>query len=244
MDPNHGAYCFKSKEDFLGFYIVAAKRDKLNFTNYQLTELVYDESNIFAPQKSYQGKIRTLLTGEKYRDLSVFVRFAFFLLIVGFHAAIGTLIGLVLGSIMLSGSGCLAMAYVGAIISCGLALLAQANDYRGLLCVTQYSKECWCRFTNWIQTEPPSNTEPSHGVGAHGIGNATDSTASILDGFSHDNDVSGIKTSAKPDHTIRSNHAENKAPLPQFWINQKGLGAKSIDQLICDEPWSRSSTNI
>lgn len=102
MDPNYGAFLFHHAQDFIDFYVAAARASKeagLDYRFYSLAEIKYDEKEQLTETKTWQGKIRTLLTGPKYGDSEVSDTVSFFLTL-GFYMALGGSVGWVVGSIL------------------------------------------------------------------------------------------------------------------------------------------------
>ena len=161
MDPNHGAYLFNTKEEFKEFYVAAAKIDKsqgVQFKFYNIDELQDDRHNQLKESITWGGKIRSLLTGNKYNDnaqVSIHVTgTAYALLGGGIGAGVGALLGSVVPII-----GTIVGAVFGALLgaTAGLALnwLAAKNGHMGLLGVPHYIRERWHSYT-----EKSSDTEP------------------------------------------------------------------------------------
>lgn len=75
MDPNHGAFLFTSKAEFLFAYelIYTHQKNKypnLTFKYYEISKLEEDTSGHKKESITLWGKIRTLLTGRKYPNQS------------------------------------------------------------------------------------------------------------------------------------------------------------------------------
>ena len=156
MDPNHGAYLFNNKEEFIEFYNAAAEMDKtkgLYFKFYEIDHLQDDKENHMEESMSWRGKIRSLLTGTKYNDnhdianASIFV--AYGTLGCGIGASIGAIVGSivpVIGTIL----GAIVGGTIGLVAGSILEATAEIKGNFGLLGVPHYVQERWHSLTENI----------------------------------------------------------------------------------------------
>ncbi|MBA2650763.1 MAG: hypothetical protein H0U73_00630 [Tatlockia sp.] len=93
MDPNHGAYCFFSKEEFIEFYVSSNQilTSATSYVRYELSELRYAPNELETPHKIFEGKFRSFLTGSKYLNPS------FEIALIFFHVGLGLVLGSSLG---------------------------------------------------------------------------------------------------------------------------------------------------
>ncbi|MCL9684392.1 hypothetical protein [Legionella maioricensis] len=160
MDPNHGAYLFQSPKDFIDFYVAASKNDKeagVDFRFYSLSELNYDEKETLAESKTWQGVIRSFLTGSKYNDnnsLSSRVTSGIYTALgAGVGAGAGAAFGAAIGSvfpIIGTAVGAIIGAVLGTLIGGGagwsLNTFAQRNGHYGILSIPHLIQDNWHSF--------------------------------------------------------------------------------------------------
>lgn len=149
MDPNHGAYLFKNKQDFIDFYVVAAKKEKksgVDFRFYTLSELKYDEHNVLEESNTRRGILRTILTGAKYNDNRLFSNAITSGVSIALGGGIGAGIGALIGSIV-PGIGTVVGATIGAVVGGFLGnrldFLAHNQGHLGLLAVPHLIQDIW-----------------------------------------------------------------------------------------------------
>ncbi|MFT4059356.1 MAG: hypothetical protein QM652_07390 [Legionella sp.] len=144
MDPNYGAYLFHHEKEFIDFYITTSemyKAKEYHFKFYQIVELIYDKTNQLVESRSWAGKIRSLLTGNKYSGNS-FPGYTFYegLIFVGFIVVYF----IVIASLIISWSN---IPIAGLLFGLGAMLLGDLgaralNDgHRGLLAISHYLQE-------------------------------------------------------------------------------------------------------
>ncbi len=94
MDPIHGAYFFKDEEEFIEFYIVSNQilSSATSYVRYKISEIRYAPNEFANNHKTYEGKLRSLLTGAKYTNPSFEIAIIF--LHMGLGLAFGSLMGL------------------------------------------------------------------------------------------------------------------------------------------------------
>ncbi|KTD30448.1 hypothetical protein [Legionella maceachernii] len=148
MDPEHGVYLFRNKNDFIDFYVAAAKKDKedgVDFHFYRLTELIYDKDHRLIDSKTKMGKIRTLLTGAKYDDgvnsaefINTCIHFAGGALLGGLAAVMTPIVG---GGLSVTAAGGL----FGGLVLTGLSKLARNSGHYGLLGIPHFIQDNWYR---------------------------------------------------------------------------------------------------
>ncbi len=161
MDPNHGVYLFKTKEEFCEFYLTASKIDKqqgVQFKFYNIDELRDDQHHQLEESISWSGKIRSLLTGNKYNDNTQISQGVTSTTYSLFGGGIGAGIGAIMGSITpIVGTifGAILGCFIGAIAGYTLNWFAVKNGHMGLLGVPHYLQERWYSYT-----EHSSEIEP------------------------------------------------------------------------------------
>lgn len=145
MDPNHGVYLFNNKIDFIDFYEAASKLDKkygADFRFYQIDELKYDPNNELTESKTIMGKVRTLLTGNKYRDHQGFYGITILGIYFTMGTGIGAVIGGLIGSAIMPGIGTIVGSLIGGTIgvftSVGLSFMAISYEHGGVLGVPHF----------------------------------------------------------------------------------------------------------
>lgn len=146
MDPTYDAYIFNSENDFIEFYKLTASRYQPQYNFYQIRELHHNPEQNLCESLTWRGKLRTLLTGNKYSDGEIFsTRQTIFYPLIGIIA--GALIGVALGGII---GGLLAVtvgaisgvAIIGGLVSF-LQYKAHQSHHKGLLGIPHYLQEWW-----------------------------------------------------------------------------------------------------
>ena len=161
MDPNHGAYCFNNSEEFVEFYRVIYKT--LRPTNYELNVLMYDPNNQEKPSNTFEGKLRSLLTGGKYPGSTAGLFLLLFVFVFYWTIAICLFTAL---PILLEASTAIILlaAFSGVLAATTLTMLAVSAGLWGLLCIPNYLYECWSSNDTSIPDDPlpmdiPVNTK-------------------------------------------------------------------------------------
>lgn len=139
MDPNLGAYLFENQAEFISAYQLSwlYQREKHNdnhYLSYTVDELQEDRTLTRREQKTWQGKLRTLLTGSKYQYsgnklVDIFSPIFASILFQGMIAAIGA----VLGTVLFPGIGSVGGAVAGAYLASFLLLIGATQGYQGFL---------------------------------------------------------------------------------------------------------------
>ncbi|CAM4505491.1 MAG: hypothetical protein LEGION0403_FIIPPAGN_02575 [Legionella sp.] len=159
MDPNYGAFLFHRASDFIDLYVAAAQAGYA-YHFYYLSEMNYDEKEQLTESKTWQGKIRTLLTGPKYHDrslswfpLAIATVIFNLTLSAGIGWGIGSILGATIGSVVpILGTavgaevGGLLGAMLGVLAGEILSMIAIDNNYHGLLGIPHMLQEHWHRF--------------------------------------------------------------------------------------------------
>ncbi len=184
MDPNHGAYLFQSPNDFIDFYTIAAVKEKeagADFRFYSLSELKCDKNLELTESKTWQGTMRTFLTGSKYRNNSLFSLIVTSSIYMTLGAVIGTGIGAALGAAIGSVVPVIGTAIgtaVGAMVGSGiggvagelLTIMAYRRGHTGILSVPHLIQDNWHSFKeNWLSRHYliSSKTKDSAAAGAN-----------------------------------------------------------------------------
>jgi len=151
MDPNHGAFLFDTKEQFIAAYRLLYMQQSQQtdgnavFQFYSVDQLREDPQLKEKESRTFAGKIRTLLTGSKYLDNHFIPRF----INIGLSAGVGALVGGIVGSV-LPVIGTLIGVVIGGIIGGmgGSVAITQAErrGHFGLLGVIHACKEQLYRF--------------------------------------------------------------------------------------------------
>ncbi|WP_133138031.1 hypothetical protein [Legionella rowbothamii] len=217
MDSNHGAYLFKNKQDFLDFYIAAAGKEKevgVDFRFYTISELKYDKDMSLQETKTFQGILRTLLTGTKYGDngaLSYIVSSGVYMAIGGglsggVGAGIGALVGSVVpivGTLIGATIGALIGATVGITLGAGLTTIATSKGHVGLLGVPHLIQDTWQnikeKISNFIFPSPKKNLSRASTEVITDKDSSLCSTASILSSLNFSPSSPPSSISAAPD---------------------------------------------
>lgn len=181
MDPNYGAFLFHCASDFIDLYVAAAQSNKeagYVYPFYYLSEMNYDEHGQLTESKTWQGKIRTLLTGPKYDERSLsLVPFVIAVLIfdmtlsAGIVCGIGSILGAIIGSVVpIVGTafgaevGGFLGVLLGALAGELLCFIALNNDYQGLLGIPHMLQDYWHRFKEKRTSSSSSNSNDSKAV--------------------------------------------------------------------------------
>ena len=151
MDPNHGAFLFDTKEQFIAAYMLLYMQQSQQtggmavFQFYSVEQLREDPQLREKESRTFAGKIRTLLTGSKYLDNHLAPRF----INIGLSAGVGALVGGIIGSVF-PGVGTLIGAVIGGVVGgiggFGATRLAEKRGHFGLLGVLHAGKEQLYRF--------------------------------------------------------------------------------------------------
>lgn len=148
MDPNHGAFLFDSKEQFIAaFLLIFMANPASAYSFYSIHKISLNLQNE-PEKKTLQGKVRSIATGSKYYAPweSFLTRFA--------HGTIGTLLGgiggAIIGTVIFPVVGTAIGAFVGGVVGGGLAYIAakvaEKNGHRGLL-GTYHGLRIWLHKT-------------------------------------------------------------------------------------------------
>lgn len=198
MDPNHGAYLFQSSKDFIDFYGVASKKEKelgVDFRFYSVSELKYDEKETLAESKTWQGTIRSFLTGSKYGDnhsLSNKITSGINIgLGIGVGAGVGAAIGAAVGSVVPiigTGIGAIVGAGLGGAIGAGsgklLSSMANRRGHEGILGIPHLIQDTWHSFKeNPLSFLSPFSSKTNAPAAVATNGRTFSSTSKILSHF-------------------------------------------------------------
>ena len=173
MDSNFGAYLFTKKEDVIEFYratLQIYKNIGVNFKIYQLSELTFYLINPTPEQCTFDGKIRTLLTGPKYHGTFMalcsvlFAQLLCYLLILLLSALMVSVLMPIIGL-----SAFLSLGNIGlitAMIYGGLALTAVIHGYVGMLAVPYLLMDAWYSVIEML-SEPINMDSPEQQNESH-----------------------------------------------------------------------------
>lgn len=141
MDPNHGAYLFKEKQDFIDFYVSILKQAKskgVDFRYFQLNELIWDPNNELKESKTFAGKIRSIIYGPKYLTQTAEHPFKKFFELGG----LGMMIGGILGTVLFPGVGTISGGLVGMGLGMGVAAI-RYTIHKGLIGIPMLLEQIW-----------------------------------------------------------------------------------------------------
>ena len=184
MDPNHGAFLFNSKEQFIAaFRLIYMANPAPAYQFYSIHKMSLNPQN--EPEKrTLQGKLRTMATGAKYAAPweSFLTRLA--------HGTIGTLLGgatgAIIGTLIFPFIGTMIGALVGGVVGGGLAYkaaqVAEKHGHRGLL-GTYHGLRTWLhkKFGKKEIADLAKLTEPlfSDDKGQHSYGRVLKATSAV-----------------------------------------------------------------
>ncbi len=167
MDANHGAYLFKTRSEWHEFYVLTSNHSKHignKYTSYRIDELHDAQDNVYVEQYTFEGKIRTLLTGPKYTQFSLALLTAVIASIVAIKFILYLFMSIVLSAVCISVSLSSPFVLISFILVDILSGIAALKGYFGMLAIPHLLEEYWYDFNEWLeQTEQPTPTEaPSH----------------------------------------------------------------------------------
>lgn len=158
MDPNHGAFLFNTKDEFISAYRLMYQLHShilsKDYTFYAVSKLVEDRELNKTESLTSQGKIRSLITGSKYSDNKQNNTN----LVRGINTLGGTALGAVVGAAI--GSvipivGTVIGGVVGGTLGGMLAYKAtqttQSKGYNGLIGNWHYLRDQWNHFSEWAK---------------------------------------------------------------------------------------------
>ncbi len=142
MDPNHGAFLFNTKEEFISAYRLIYMKDNQPFHSYSISKLQEDIDMSQKESRTLGGKLRSLLTGPKYDGHSES------LITNGVNMTLGAVSGAVIGAtigsvipIIGTAVGGIIGGILGSMAGLKLTQMAGKNGHSGLLGVINYCRE-------------------------------------------------------------------------------------------------------
>jgi hypothetical protein len=148
-EPNHGVFLFDNKKQFISAYRLIYQyqktfyQDSTTYKYYQVSRLKEDKGNKLKESKSFKGKLRSLLTGQKYYENKGAI--AINLTSGLIYSAAGAAIGAAIGSMVAPGLGTIIGGIVGGTLgSYGSSIAGSflnSKGLRGLLGPYHYIRE-------------------------------------------------------------------------------------------------------
>ena len=231
MDPNHGAYLFQSQNDFIDFYTIAAVKEKeagADFRFYSLSELKYDKNLELTESKTWQGTIRSFLTGSKYRDnslLSLIVTSSIYMALgavigTGIGAALGAAIGSavpVIGTTIGAAVGAMLGSVIGGVAGKLLTTMAYRRGHTGILSIPHLIQDSWYSFKENRLSRPSLIASKTN-----------DSVAVVVN-------TSSFSSTSKILSHLDTNLPQQKSGIFEKMISAENNQDKSIPEIMCSQ---------
>ena len=181
MDPNHGAFLFDNKEQFIAAYRIMYLSQGNPFQYYKATLLIEDKENKIPESFTLMGKLRSLLTGAKYPEnyhiaphLNGFIGG---LIGAGIGALIGSFVFPVIGTFIGGGVGFFIAGLAASVIS----IHAEKRQHQGLLGPYHWMREQFS--TQQVKPENVQALRQALNLGAErGLQGSYHQMASLLGG--------------------------------------------------------------